>query len=68
MEFVADAYTHRTFIAYVEPARPLIAGAGLADRLDGGMVLVDSANAVTDFVRQCRELRFWDREALVPQG
>ena len=68
VEFVADAYTHRKFMGYVESARPLIAAAGLADRLDGGMVLVDSASAITDFVRQCRELRFWDREALVPQG
>jgi catalase len=68
VQFVADAYTHRKFIGYVESARPLLEAAGIADRLDGGLVLLNGAEAVPDFIRQCRELRFWDREALVLQS
>ncbi|MDQ1480071.1 MAG: catalase [Actinomycetota bacterium] len=65
VQFVADAYTHRKFIGYVESATPLLQAAGLADRLDAGFVALDDTDAVSGFVERCRELRFWDREALV---
>jgi catalase len=68
VQFVADAYTHRKFIGYVESARPLLEAAGIADRLDGGLVLLNGAKAVPRFVEQCRQLRFWDRESLILQA
>jgi catalase len=68
VQFVADAYTHRKFIGYVESATPLLQAAGLADRLDAGFVALHDAGSVAGFVEQCRELRFWDREALVAQS
>ncbi len=68
VQFVADAYTHRKFIGYVDSAMPLLEAARLADRLDDGVVALDGADSVAAFVEQCRELRFWDREALVPQS
>jgi len=67
VQFVKDAHTHRKFIGYVDAAMPLLEAAGIADRLDGGVVALDGPSAVDGFIAQCRELRFWDREALVPQ-
>jgi catalase len=46
---------------------PLLEAAGLTDQLDGGVVALADADAIGSFIAQCRELRFWDREALVPQ-
>jgi catalase len=67
VQFVADAYAHSKFIGYVEAAVPLLAEAGVADRLDDGFVLLDGAGAVADFVERCGSLRFWEREGLVLQ-
>lgn len=54
-DFVADAFAHAKFIAYVPEALPL---------LDECFELEDAA-AVADFVEGCGRLRFWDRELQV---
>ena len=64
--FVADAFAHSKFVGYVEDALPLLAAAGVADRLDEGFVALDEDDGVTTFVQACRQLRFWTRESLVP--
>jgi catalase len=63
-DFVADAFGHCKFIGHVAAAQPLLEAAGVLPRIDGGFVAVDDAGAAA-FLEQCRELRFWDREALV---
>jgi catalase len=64
-DFVADAFAHAKFIAYVPEARPLLEKAGVAEALDDGCFELDDAAAVADFVESCGELRFWDRELKV---
>lgn len=63
-DFVADAFTHLKFIAYVDAAKPLFEKAGILSDLDEGCVQLTKANA-SEFISQCRSLRFWDREAVV---
>ncbi len=58
-DFVADAFAHAKFIAYVAAAQPLLDKAGV--KPDAGFVALDAGGAA-DFVAACRKLRFWDRE------
>jgi catalase len=58
-DFVADAVAHRKFIAYVEPAAPLLEKA--AADIDAGFILLTGAKDCTRFVEECRKLRFWHR-------
>lgn len=60
-DFVADAFAHRKFVAYVEPVIPLFEKAGIADNLDEGFIPLKAAKDCTAFIEQCRQLRFWDR-------
>ena len=60
-DFVADAFAHQKFIAYVESALPLLAKAGVAESLDDGFVPLKGAPDCEGFVARCRKLRFWDR-------
>jgi catalase len=60
-DFVADAFAHHKFIAYVEAARPLLEKAGIADDLDDGTMALKKAPAAAAFVKRCRDLRFWQR-------
>ena len=60
-DFVADAFAHRKFIAYVEAALPLLEKAGVAESLDDGFVPLKAAQDCEGFVARCRKLRFWDR-------
>jgi catalase len=63
-DFVADAYAHSKFIAFVAGAGALLDGAGVGDRVDDGFVPLDEVGA-DEFIARCRELRFWDRGLLV---
>lgn len=60
-DFVADAFAHYKFIAYVQEAMPLFEKAGIKNELDDGCILINKNKAST-FVKLCGELRFWDRE------
>jgi catalase len=64
-DFVSDAFAHCKFIAYTSGAAPLFEAAGLHVNGDGapddGFLSLDKHPA-EDFIAQCRELRFWDRQ------
>ena len=62
-DFVADAYAHCKFIAWVDDAKPLFVKASVAGDIDGGFVPLRTAADCTTFVEKCRALRFWEREA-----
>lgn len=61
--FVADAFAHYKFIAYVKEAIPLFEKAGINDELDGGCIQL-AENNIDQFVNLCGQLRFWDREKI----
>jgi catalase len=62
-DFVADAFAHCKFIAHTVAALPLLQKAGVAP--DAGIVELKAAADAAAFVKTCRQLRFWDREAKV---
>jgi catalase len=64
-EFVNDAFAHCKFIGYGESAHMLFEKAGLAEQLDGGCVLLKSAQDVESFFDALAELRFWERETSI---
>ncbi|MEZ4334106.1 MAG: catalase [Myxococcota bacterium] len=59
-DFVADAWAHAKFIAYVGAATPLFERAGLPDRLDDGCFDLAQSD-VPKFVEACRQLRHGSR-------
>ena len=61
-DFIADAFAHCKFIGYVDAALPLMAKAGVSER-DGGFIALKKAADAKAFVKACRALRFWEREA-----
>ncbi|MFO0959875.1 MAG: catalase [Isosphaeraceae bacterium] len=60
-DFVADAASHRKFVAYSTSAAPLFEKAGVAGNLDEGFVALKQAADCDRFVAACRKVRFWDR-------
>jgi catalase len=66
-QFAADAFAHCKYVGYVEAAAALLVKAGVADSLDGGCMKLNPKN-VGDFVTQCRNLRYWEREAKTARG
>jgi catalase len=66
-DFVADAFAHLKFIAYVGAARPLLDKAGVPPEGDGGLIQLQKARDAAGFVQACRQLRFWGRAPKVKQ-
>jgi catalase len=67
-DFVADAFAHLKFIAYVDAALPLMRKAGIDEGdIDEGCVEISSPETAASFVKICRKLRYWDRAAAVKQ-
>ncbi|OYU91591.1 MAG: catalase HPII [Bradyrhizobiaceae bacterium PARB1] len=64
-DFVADAFAHCKFIAYVEAATPLFVKAGVADSLDEGVVALKAKKDIATFVAMLGDLRLWAREPAV---
>ena len=60
-DFVSDAFAHVKFIAYSEGAMPLLKAAGIADKMDDGVVEIGAKKDAADFLSQCKQLRYWDR-------
>ncbi|TPE51043.1 catalase [Amaricoccus solimangrovi] len=58
-DFVADAFAHAKFIAFAETARPLLDQAGATP--DDGFLLLGKPGDAEDFVKLCRQLRYWAR-------
>jgi catalase len=61
-DFVADAFAHSKFVAYSEEAKPFLTKVLGADKLDNGFIAVGGAKDISKFVRECRKLRFWNRQ------
>src|SRR4051794_20680127 len=64
-DFVTDAFAHGKFIGYVAAAGPLLDAAGVSARIDDGFVPLDAGGAA-QLLARCRDVRFWERELLVP--
>ena len=64
-DFVTDAFAHCKFIAYSPEAMALFEKAGIKDDLDEGCVAMTAAADAKAFLVQCRNLRYWAREAKV---
>lgn len=65
-DFVTDAYAHAKFIGYAPAALPLLKRAGVVDdAVDDGVIALKAGKDAEEFVKTCRELRFWPREASV---
>ncbi len=62
-DFINDAFAHCKFIAYSAPASALLKAAGVEP--DEGFVALKAAKDAATFIKACRDLRFWDREAEV---
>jgi catalase len=66
-DFVSDAFAHAKFVGYTASALPMLKGVLGDGDLDGGFFEVETAASVTDFVKACRSLRFWERKASGPK-
>ncbi len=62
-DFVRDAFAHCKFIGYSREAIPLFEKAGLASDLDQACLSLGSKKDAENFLKACRALRFWNREA-----
>jgi catalase len=62
-DFIADAFAHLKFIAYVASAQPLLDKAGVTP--DGGVIALKAGKDAAAFVQSCAKLRFWEREPSV---
>ena len=62
-DFVADAFGHCKFIGYNAAAVPLLRKAGIEEGdLDPGMMALALDGDGAEFVEQCGQLRYFDRE------
>jgi len=61
LAFISDAFNHHKFIGYGEEAKPLLDKAGIGDVLDKGCLKLKDAKSVSGFIKQCRQLRYWQR-------
>ncbi len=66
-DFVADAFAHRKFIAYVPAASVLFVKAGVPADLDDGFMKMSDGAGPKQFIERCRSLRYWPRETTVKQ-
>ncbi|MER8827734.1 catalase [Mesorhizobium sp. M0938] len=64
-DFVSDAFAHCKFIGFTSGAEALLAKAGVDADADEGLIRLESKEAAEEFVKACRKLRLWAREAAV---
>ncbi|RFZ86751.1 catalase [Shinella sp. WSJ-2] len=67
-DFVADAFQHCKFIGHVTDAFPLLEKAGIADKLDEGVIELSGEDGLSAFVAELGKLRLWAREPSVKLG
>lgn len=60
MEFIADAYANFKFIGYLSSIEPLLKSHPLL-KLDKGCIKLESLASISDFIKEAKVLRFWDR-------
>ncbi|MFO1149872.1 MAG: catalase [Alsobacter sp.] len=63
-DFVSDAWSHAKFIAFVPQAKLLLDKAGVTSP-DAGCFEISPTRGIEDFLKACRDLRFWAREPTV---
>ena len=61
-DFVSDAFAHKKFIIYTAAAALLLSKAGVENR-DDGMIELGKTQDAKGFVKACRQLRHWERDA-----
>ncbi|MGA2741977.1 MAG: catalase [Bryobacteraceae bacterium] len=64
-DFIADAFAHLKFIAWVSAAQPFFERVGIDQDLDEGCVELTGTKSVGQFLTSCRKLRRWEREQVV---
>ncbi len=62
-DFVADAFAHAKFIGYAPSAKPLLDKAGVTP--DEGCIEMQGDGSAKMFLKACRNVRHWSREAKV---
>ncbi|TYC51480.1 catalase [Rhodobacterales bacterium] len=62
-DFASDAFAHCKFIGYTGAAQALLKKAGVWEDLDDGCIDLSGKSAAAGFVKTCRNLRYWEREA-----
>ena len=62
-DFISDAFAHCKFIGYSAAAKLLFQAAGVRDKTDDGFVALKEERDAAKFIKACRALRFWEREA-----
>ncbi|WP_313618031.1 catalase C [Agrobacterium sp.] len=67
-DFVADAFQHCKFIGYDLSASPLLEKAGIADKLDEGVISLPGEDGLAAFVTGLGKLRVWAREPSLKLG
>jgi catalase len=64
-EFIADAFVHCKFIAWVRAALPLFEKAGIAEAMDEACIELTGRKSVMRFLSACKRVRHWEREKVV---
>ena len=64
-DFVADAFAHLKFIAYTQAGLMLFDKAAIRQSLDKACISLDKPADAANFIKACRDLRFWEREVKV---
>ncbi|STX30195.1 Catalase [Legionella beliardensis] len=60
-EFINDAYLHCKFIGYAKHLQPLLTKVGAINQLDDGFVELADEKACSQFIKTCRNVRYWLR-------
>ena len=61
--FLADAHAHQKFIALSEPALKAFWPDAVPQEPDEGILALSDAKGAEAFIKACRKLRFWERDA-----
>ncbi|WP_020395692.1 catalase [Thiolinea disciformis] len=64
-DFVADAFAHCKFIAYVADTMPIFEAVSIDKALDAACHEIKADGDAKAFIKECGKLRFWDREPKV---
>ena len=62
-DFIADAFAHCKFVGYTAAAAALLQAANV--KPDDGFLALKDEKSAAQFIKLCRDLRFWEREAEV---
>lgn len=63
-DFISDAFAHAKFIAFSPAVKSIFEIIGIDDQMDDGFYELANKKEASSFVKACRALRFWDRDAV----